>query len=161
MRDDPPETESLYEISECREPIASSAHSKSRRSFQLNPPTSRPIVATGRKVHTPIPSILLRSTKRLNYPGSTDLPRGRATDNKSDCSDGISIRGRLYAYSTVYLVAPLDVRSRHIGRLASSNQRARGREGSGSDEYIRLKLIGIVPRLISRSWWFVAASDRR
>jgi len=48
--------------------------------------------------------------------------------------------------------------------LVISASRATGVWGEGrlgSDEYIHLKLIGIVPRLISRSWWFVAAEDRR
>lgn len=39
--------------------------------------------------------------KTVNYPG--DLPRGRETNDKSDCSNGISIRGRLYYMYTVYI----------------------------------------------------------
>jgi len=94
--------------------------------------------------------------KTVNYP--RDLPRGRATNDKSDCFDGIPIRGRLY----VYLVGALGCTRSLVISVGSRATSARGLvEGRGTDEYIRLKLIGIVPRLISRSWWFVAASDRR
>lgn len=95
--------------------------------------------------------------KTVNYPG--DLAQGRATDDKSDCSNGISIRGRLYVYSMYTLWGLLDVLSSY--RPVHEQPVRGGWKGLGSDEYIRLKLIGIVPWLISRSWWFVAASDRQ
>lgn len=96
--------------------------------------------------------------KTVNYP--RDLPRGRATNDKSDCFNGIPIRGRLYVYSTYTLWEPW-MYSLSSYRSAREQPVRGDWWGSGSDEYIRLKLIGIVPRLISRSWWFVAASDRR
>lgn len=64
--------------------------------------------------------------KTVNYLG--DLPRGRTTDDKSDCSNGISIRGRLYVYS-MYTLWGSWMYSRHIGRF-TSNQ-CEGLEGVG------------------------------
>lgn len=73
-----------------------------------------------------IPYTLLRSTKRL-----TDLPRGRATEDKSDCSDGIAIRNRLYVYSTYIHISCGILGCTLVISAGSRATRARGWKGLG------------------------------
>lgn len=94
--------------------------------------------------------------KTVNYSG--DLPRGHATDDKSDCSNGISIRGRLYVYSMYTLWGLLDVLSSY---LVHEQLVREGWKGLGVGRIHPPQIDWNCSWLISRSWWFVAASDRQ
>lgn len=114
-----------YEVSESRLGqyrlrIRKQSHdSKSYQSFQSGSfPTYRGLYIY---LYLPYTSAV---NKTVNYPG--DLPRGRATVDKSDCFNGISIRGRLYVYS-MYTLWGSWMYSRHIGRFTSNQCEGNGR----------------------------------
>jgi len=133
-------------------------HSKSSQSSQLNPPAFQ---AAAYRARTPV---------YLHGQQNGQLSEKVFREAARPMTNPIVPMASRFVVDYTYTVRTPSAGTLGCNALVISASRASGvwegdwHGGSGrlgSDEYIHLKLIGIVPRLISRSWWFVAAEDRR